>query len=98
MICEIRLIIRISLASTDSTPRSSPDVPQMLICPPFFEFPETANNLNSKDIIQNPSRRDNSWCGPLPKFSDFETAGHTLLHELTHLDAVGAAAGLSVRQ
>ena len=70
----------------------------MLICPYFFSAPETAKNLSSKEIIRDPKRRDNSWCQPGQKFSDFETAGHTLLHEMTHLDAVGAAAGLSVRE
>lgn len=98
MISGIWLINRISLAITDSTPRSSPEVAEMLICPFFFTAPETAQNLGSKEIIQNPSRRQNSWCQPGPKFSDFETAGHTLLHEMTHLDSAGAAAGLSERE
>lgn len=87
-----------SLAITDATPRALPAVAQMLICPLFFTAPETAKNLASKSYKTNPGRRDPpSWCSPGQKFSDFETAGHTLLHEMTHLDALGAAAGLSPR-
>ena len=70
----------------------------MLICPLFFTAAETANDLESKSYQKNPGRRDPpSWCGPGQRFADFETSGHTLLHEMTHLDAVGAAAGLSPR-
>ncbi len=87
-----------SLAITDATPRALPTVAQMLICPLFFTAPETSKNLESKSYKQNPGRRDPpSWCSPGQRFADFETAGHTLLHEMTHLDAVGAAAGLSPR-
>lgn len=87
-----------SLAITDATPRALPAVAQMLICPLFFTAPETAKDLQAKSYKQNPGRRDPpSWCSPGQKFSDFETAGHTLLHEMTHLDALGAAAGLSPR-
>lgn len=70
----------------------------MIICPPFFTAAETAKTLDSKKIKRNPTRRDNSWCQPGARFGDFETAGHTLLHEMTHLNAVGLAAGLSERE
>lgn len=87
-----------SLAITDAAPRALPAVAQILICPLFFTAPETAKDLQSKTYKTNPGRRDPpSWCSPGQKFADFETAGHTLLHEMTHLDALGAAAGLSPR-
>lgn len=87
-----------SLAITDATPRALPAVAQMLVCPLFFTAAETAKTLTSKSYQTNPGRRDPpSWCSPGQKFSDFETAGHTLLHEMTHIDALGAAAGLSER-
>ena len=73
-------------------------MPVMNICPLFFTAKETQNNLDSKNYNTKPARRENSWCKVEQKFSDFETAGHTLLHELTHLDAIGFAAGLSFRK
>lgn len=66
----------------------------MKLCPLFFTAAETANNLSSK--AYNGDKRG-SWCQTGQKFSDFETAGHTILHEMTHLDALGAAAGVPAR-
>lgn len=86
-----------SLAITDSTPRTLPAVAQILVCPLFFTATETKSTLDSKNYKVNPGRKDNSWCKPGQKFKDFETGGHTLLHEMTHLNALGTAAGLSER-
>lgn len=81
-----------SLALTDSNPSTDTFTPTIRLCPKFFESdtPETMNDLGSKDIIRNPGRRDNSWCQPGKAFSFFETAGHTFLHEMTHLDQLGS--------
>lgn len=81
-----------SLALTDSNPPTDTFTPTIRLCRKFFlsDTPETMNNLDSKDFIRNPSRRDNSWCQPGKAFSFFETAGHTILHEMTHLDQLGS--------
>jgi len=39
---------------------------------------------------KHPRRKDNSWGKPGQPFSFFETAGHTILHEMTHLDQLGS--------
>ncbi|KAK0650558.1 hypothetical protein DIS24_g6682 [Lasiodiplodia hormozganensis] len=84
-----------SLAVTDATPPIN-DVPrrEMKICPLFFTSARTANNLDSKKYDGD---KRGSWCQTGQKFKDFETAGHTILHEMTHLDAVGTAAGMPER-
>ena len=81
-----------SLAVTDALPRSNDFIPRIRLCPRFFDpnSPETRYNLASRDFKKNPSRRDNSWCQPGKSFPFFETAGHTILHELTHLDEIGS--------
>lgn len=83
-----------SLAITDSAPQDGSTLREMKLCPLFFTAAETANNLSSK--AYNGDKRG-SWCQTGQKFSDFETAGHTILHEMTHLDALGAAAGVPAR-
>ncbi|KAL0261754.1 hypothetical protein SLS55_003184 [Diplodia seriata] len=76
-----------SLAYTNPSPADDDNpVPEMTICPAFFTNAGTKNDLGSKSYI--PDKR-NSWCQTDYKFKDFETAGHTILHELTHFDAVG---------
>jgi hypothetical protein len=81
-----------SLAITDALPRTDKFMPTIRLCPKFFDknTAETKNDLNSKEFKRNPGRRDNSWCQPGSKFNDIEVAGHTLLHEMTHLDEVGS--------
>ncbi|KKY13131.1 hypothetical protein UCDDS831_g09298 [Diplodia seriata] len=76
-----------NLAYTNPSPADDDNpVPEMTICPAFFTNAGTKNDLESKSYI--PDKR-NSWCQTDYKFKDFETAGHTILHELTHFDAVG---------
>lgn len=81
-----------SLAVTDTKPPETRFTPRIRLCPPFFDpkTPETQNNLSSKAIIRDPKRRDNSWCQPGQSFSFFETAGHTIMHEMTQLDQLGS--------
>jgi hypothetical protein len=80
-----------SLAITDAAPQDGDTLREMKICPLFFTFAGTKNTLNSKTFDGD---KDGSWCKSGQKFADFETGGHTLLHEMTHLDAVAKAAGL----
>ncbi|SLM34209.1 Metallopeptidase, catalytic domain [Lasallia pustulata] len=86
-----------ALAVTDSAPATSSFTPIIRLCPLFFTDDRTKNFLDSKSTKRDPGRRDNSWCQPNQPFSFFETAGHTFLHEMTHLDQLGVAAGLSER-
>ena len=81
-----------TLAVTDALPASNTFTPTVRLCPLFFNSntPQTQNNLASKQIIQNPKRNQISWCQPGQPFSFFETAGHTMLHEMTHLDSLGS--------
>lgn len=83
-----------SLAITDAQPQDGDTPREMLICPLFFTAAVTKNNLNSKKYDGD---KRGSWCQTGQKFSDFETGGHTLLHEMTHLDALAKAAGLPSR-
>ena len=78
-----------SFAVTDVAPITDSFTPTIRLCPLFFTSPETANFLGSREAKRNPTRRDNSWCQPSQPFIFFETAGHTLLHEMTHLDQLG---------
>lgn len=66
----------------------------MKICPLFFTDAQTRRNLASRKY--NGDKRGR-WCQTGQHFADFETAGHTLLHETTHLDALAKAAGLPAR-
>jgi hypothetical protein len=83
--------ISTSLAITDAAPQDGDTLREMKICPLFFTYAGTKNTLNSKTFDGD---KDGSWCKSGQKFEDFETGGHTLLHEMTHLDAVAKAAGL----
>lgn len=66
----------------------------MKICPLFFTAAQTKQNLDSKPYDGD---KDGSWCQKGHPFAEFETGGHTLLHEMTHLDALAKAAGLPER-
>lgn len=82
----------LSLAITDSAPQlDDGSYREMKICPLFFTAANTKNNLDSKKYDGD---KRGSWCQKGQHFKDFETAGHTLLHEMTHLDALAKAAGL----
>lgn len=78
-----------ALAVTDAAPISDSFTPTIRLCPLFFSSERTKNNLDSKELKRDPGRKDNSWCKPGQKFDFFETAGHTFLHEMTHLDQLG---------
>ncbi|KAM0794074.1 hypothetical protein BDR22DRAFT_877048 [Usnea florida] len=87
-----------SLAIADVEPISDSFTPTIRLCPQFFTSPRTALFLNDKTTKRDPKRKDPSWCQPGQPFSFFETAGHTFLHEMTHLDQLGKVAGLSEQQ
>jgi hypothetical protein len=77
-----------SLATTDSEPgKNDGSYPEMEICPLFFTAAETKNRLDSKKYDKD------GWCASGQGFKAFETGGHTLLHEMTHLDALAKGAG-----
>lgn len=84
-----------SLAITDAAEQDGDTLREMKICAAFFDSKEerTNKNLNSKEFIKNPKRNQNSWCQPGNTFQWYEVAGLTMLHEMTHLDAVAKAAG-----
>lgn len=85
-----------SLAITDAQPQlNDGSLREMKICPLYFTASVTQNNLASKKYDGD---KRGSWCQTGQRFSDFETGGHTLLHEMTHLDGLCAAAGLPTRK
>ncbi|OTA94423.1 hypothetical protein M434DRAFT_29908 [Hypoxylon sp. CO27-5] len=86
-----------TLVITDIAAAGNGFVPQMRFCPQFFnpKEPHTKNDLDSFPYIKNPKRRQASWCKPGAKFADFEVAGTTIIHELTHLNEAGQRAGLA---
>ncbi|CAJ2514252.1 Uu.00g023710.m01.CDS01 [Anthostomella pinea] len=86
-----------SLMITDVKAAGDGFTPSMRFCPQFFKAdePRTKNNLDALPYTKNPSRRQSSWCKPGMKFSSFEVAGTTVLHELTHLNEAGNRAGLA---
>ncbi|KAF2124320.1 hypothetical protein P153DRAFT_252041, partial [Dothidotthia symphoricarpi CBS 119687] len=85
-----------SLAITDAVPQDGDTLREMLVCPLFFDPNSkwTKNDLQSRKFIA-PKRKANSWCAPGEKFGFFEVAGLTLLHEMTHFDVIGKAAGVA---
>ena len=83
-----------SLALTDAKPNNDHFTARLRLCPKFFTDDHTKNNLASREYKRNPGRRDNSWCKPHQPFTFFETAAHTFLHEMTHLNQLGMEAGL----
>ncbi|KAL8703681.1 MAG: hypothetical protein Q9201_003135 [Fulgogasparrea decipioides] len=83
-----------SLAITDSQPEDGEHAREMKICPLFFTADQTKNNLDSKKYDGD---KRGSWCQTGQHFKDFETAGHTLLHEMTHLDSLAKEARMPNR-
>ncbi|KAG7007539.1 hypothetical protein G7Y79_00009g026480 [Physcia stellaris] len=73
-----------SYAITDATvPANDDDFKSIWLCPLFFTGPDTKNNLpNTEDEAEL-----QAWCNQ-KDYTFFPTAGHVLLHEITHLDAV----------
>lgn len=64
----------------------------MKICPKYFTD-VTSKLSTTDDIYVEPARRNaKGWCKIGAKFKDFSVGGLTLLHEMTHLDAVGKLA------
>ena len=84
-----------SLVITDARPQDGDTLREMKICPLFFRADVTQNNLDSRTYDGD---KRGSWCQSGQHFKDFETAGHTLLHEMTHLDALGKSAGVPEHQ
>ncbi|KAI0408283.1 hypothetical protein F4802DRAFT_594224 [Xylaria palmicola] len=83
-----------SFAFTDAKPQDDEIARQMKICPRYFRDNMTKRSTTDKIFKPNPGRRDNSWCTPPPyRLKNFMVGGVTLLHEMTHLDVVGVAAG-----
>jgi len=68
----------------------------MLVCPLFFKdsSSETKNDISTRKFEKPLRGKDNSWCAPGNNFLWYEIAGHTILHEMTHLDVVGKSADL----
>ncbi|KAI0842898.1 hypothetical protein F5Y06DRAFT_284266 [Hypoxylon sp. FL0890] len=87
-----------SLVITDSKAGTDSFIPRMRFCPQFFNPTErhTMNDLDAFPYTHNPTRRQSSWCKPGNKFRDFEVAGTTIIHELTHLNEAGERAGLAL--
>lgn len=83
-----------SFAITDVKPLTKTHTPSITICPLFFNSDRTRNHLDTLVYLRNPGRRQPSWCKVGEKFKYFEVAGHTILHELTHLNQAGAKGGL----
>ncbi|KAE9396408.1 hypothetical protein BT96DRAFT_922163 [Gymnopus androsaceus JB14] len=68
--------------------------PRIAFCPSFFDphEPETMNDLDTFKFTTNPSVHD-TWCLEAPHiFGHLVTAGHTALHEVTHLAFIMGAA------
>lgn len=99
-----------SVFVTDSTPGLANDQKIIEVCPRFWTAPTTKYFLyNSNTVSPTPPWRNNDasnqgWCGKSNANGDtnvsrrvnqyFATAGHSVLHELTHLDSLASAAGL----
>ncbi|KDQ25448.1 hypothetical protein PLEOSDRAFT_1106377 [Pleurotus ostreatus PC15] len=76
-----------TLALTDTKRSANP--PTMRLCPVFFTDHETQLDLNSKLFTTT------GWCtAPPHTLGNFVTAGHTILHEMTHFGYIGLQAGL----
>lgn len=69
-------------------------------CKPFF------TSASTRFVLYNPENDDNTppfrpltssgWCNTKNIANFYATIGHTILHELTHLDTLGQQAGLAV--
>ncbi|KAL6715230.1 hypothetical protein ACLMJK_007494 [Lecanora helva] len=74
-----------SYAITDATvPKDDNDIKSMWLCPLFFN-----GGADTKNDLPNTEDTDalNAWCNQ-KDYTLFPTAGHVILHEITHLDAV----------
>ncbi|KAM7212646.1 hypothetical protein V8F06_011974 [Rhypophila decipiens] len=68
-------------------------VRKVIVCPGFFTESRTTRRLpESQEEIDAYCQFKES-----KKFNEFETGAHTLLHEISHLDSFGRAAGYPVR-
>ncbi|CAL8584536.1 hypothetical protein XPA_010126 [Xanthoria parietina] len=74
-----------SYAITDATvPKNDQDLKSIWLCPLFFDKgTDTKNDLPKTDDADALKK----WCDQ-KDYTLFPTAGHVLLHEITHLDAV----------
>lgn len=88
------------MAITDAQPQDGNNLREMLICPLFFKdnSKETNHDLDFRKFDKPKRNQNDSWCAPGNNFPWYEVAGHTLLHEMTHLDALGKAAGVPERE
>ncbi|RYP65997.1 hypothetical protein DL769_006163 [Monosporascus sp. CRB-8-3] len=86
-----------SWAITDAQPEANGTPRQMKICPFYFTDAATRQSSTSYEWIPNPKRTQRSWCRKEARFRDFSMGGLTLLHEMTHLDALTHAAGYPER-
>ncbi len=81
----------LSWAATDAQPEENGIPRQMKICPKYFTDSQSKRSAADKDYT--PGRRG-SWCILHPfKLNDFSIGALILIHELTHFDVVGKAAG-----
>ena len=97
-----------SIMVTDATPGSATDVKTIEVCNDFWTSSSTNYLLyDSGKTSPSPPYRNNDdkgWCAKktedkeanVSKEKDdwFTTAGHSVLHELTHLDSLAKVAGL----
>ncbi|KAK8118160.1 uncharacterized protein PG998_006441 [Apiospora kogelbergensis] len=81
-----------SFAATDPKPEEKGKPRELKVCPKYFTDEATKQSMDAKKY--EPGKRG-SWCKLAPyKFKDFSVGGLVLLHEITHLDAVGIKAKL----
>ena len=99
-----------SVFVTDASPGSATDVKVIQVCSSFWTAASTKYFLyDSSNTSPSPPYRNNDasmqgWCRKLTANGDsnvsarinqyFATAGHSVLHELTHLDSLAQLAGL----
>ena len=99
-----------SVFVTDATPGSATDVKIIQVCSSFWTAASTEYLLyDSSNTTPSPPYRNNDlstkgWCRKVAANGDpnvsarvnqwFATAGHSVLHELTHLDSLAQFAGL----
>lgn len=86
-----------TVAFTEAEPQADDITPRVMhICPLFFSknSKETVNDLGSRQFGPPAKRgQPETWCQGGNNFAWYEVAGHTLLHEMTHFDALGKYAG-----
>jgi hypothetical protein len=91
----------LSLAFTDPSIADPADqLKKINLCRSFFTAPSTRFVLPDSQHNENsPPFRDltsSGWCNKKSTANFFATIGHTILHELTHLDTLGKQTGLQV--